>query len=375
MTGPYDWVPPGYWMQDSTHGGAWAYNTETSPGAAVPPIESMRKMIPAQDVKWPLDTVWFYHAAGGQFTKLLDRFNTALSTRYGQPATAEDYTVTSQLMTYEGERAMFEAYRRNKYVSTGLIQWMYNNAWPSIYWHLFDWYLLPAGGYFGTKKANEPVHAIYSYDDRTIAVVNDNKPRSAVRGARLRARILGLDNTEKFARDTVIDIPADTSLRVFALPEPTNLSTAAYFVDLRLNAADGRPLSNNFYWLSTKMDALSDSSTWYMTPVRNYADFTALRSMPQSAVTVRANSTRKGGVGTTTVTLKNPTKAIAFFTRLQVVGKGGEEALPVFWEDNYITLLPGESRTLTARYNVRDLGGGSPRVVATGWNIHRTTAR
>src|SRR6185437_16448406 len=106
--------------------------------------------------------------------------------------------------------------------------------------------LLPAGGYFGTKKANEPVHAIYSYDDRTIAVVNDNKPRSPVRGARLRARILGLDNTERFAKDTVIDIPADSSLRVFRLPEPTNLSTAAYFVDLRLTGADDRPLSNNF---------------------------------------------------------------------------------------------------------------------------------
>jgi len=206
-------------------------------------------------------------------------------------------------------------------------------------------------------------------------VVNDNKPRSPVRGARLRARILGLDNTEKFAKDTVIDIPADTSLRVFKLPEPTNLGTAAYFVDLRLTAADGRPLSNNFYWLSTKMDALSDSSTWYMTPVKNYADFTALRSMPQSAVTVRANSSRSGGTGTTTVTLRNPTTAIAFFMRLQVLGKGDEEALPVFWEDNYITLLPGESRTLTARYNVRDLNGGAPHVLVTGWNIHRTNAR
>nr|OLE58255.1 MAG: hypothetical protein AUG74_17295 [Bacteroidetes bacterium 13_1_20CM_4_60_6] len=326
MTGPYDWVPPGYWMQDSTHGGAWAYNTETSPGAAVPPI-------------------------------------------------AEDYTVTSQLMTYEGERAMFEAYRRNKYVSTGVIQWMFNNAWPSIYWHLFDWYLLPGGGYFGTKRANEPVHAVYSYDDRTIAVVNDNKPRSPVHGARLRTRILDLDASEKFSKDTTIDIPADSTLRVFALPQPTNLATPAYFVDLRLTGADGRPISSNFYWLSTKMDALSDSSTWYMTPVKNYADFTALRGMPQSAVSVSARSSRSGGTGTTTVTLRNPTKAIALFTRLQVVGRGGEETLPVFWEDNYVTLLPGESRTLTARYNVRDLGGASPRVVVTGWNIHRATTR
>ncbi|HJP61344.1 MAG TPA: glycoside hydrolase family 2 protein, partial [Gemmatimonadaceae bacterium] len=107
----------------------------------------------------------------------------------------------------------------------------------------------------------------------------------------------------------------------------------------------------------------------------NYADFTALRSMPRSAVTARANSSRSGGTGTTTVTLKNPTNAIAFFMRLQVVGKGGEEALPVLWEDNYVTLLPGESRTLTARYNVRDLGGAAPRVIVTGWNIHRTTAQ
>ncbi|HEY1951340.1 MAG TPA: beta galactosidase jelly roll domain-containing protein, partial [Gemmatimonadaceae bacterium] len=328
MTGPYDWVPPGYWMQDSTHGGAWAYNTETSPGAAVPPIESMRRMIPEQDIKWPLDTVWFYHAAGGQFTHLLDRFNAALSTRYGSPTTAEDYTITSQLMSYEGERAMFEAYRRNEYVSTGVIQWMFNNAWPSIYWHLFDWYLRPGGGYFGTKKANEPVHVIYSYDDRSVAIVNSNKTGTAIHGARLRARVLGLDGSEKFARDTVIDIPADSSMRVFILPEPTGV-TGAYFADLRLNAADGSPISNNFYWLSTRMDVLSDSSTWYMTPVNRYADFTALRGMPQAAVNARASFTRSGGTGQARVTLTNPGKSIAFFLRMQVTGKGGEEALPV----------------------------------------------
>ncbi|HST08118.1 MAG TPA: hypothetical protein VLJ83_08090, partial [Gemmatimonadaceae bacterium] len=370
MTGPYDWVPPGYWMQDSTHGGAWAYNTETSPGAAVPPIESMRRMIPAEDIKWPLDTVWFYHAAGGQFTHLLDRFNSALSTRYGSPTTAEDYTITSQLMSYEGERAMFEAYRRNEYVSTGVIQWMFNNAWPSIYWHLFDWYLRPGGGYFGTKVANEPVHAIYSYDDHSVAVVNSNRSGTAIRGARLRARIFGVDGSEKLSRDTVIDIPADSSMRVLLLPEPAGV-TGAYFVDLRLTGPDSRPLSTNFYWLSTRMDVLSDSSTWYMTPVKNYADFTALRSMPQAAVTARAQFTSSGGSGQARVTLTNPGKSIAFFLRLQVTGKDGEEALPVLWEDNYVSLLPGETRTLTASYRVRDLGGAPPRLLVTGWNIHR----
>lgn len=372
MTGPYDWVPPSYWLQDSTHGGAWGYNTETSPGAAVPPIESMRRMLPAGDVRWPLDSAWLYHAAGGQFTHLLDRFNAALAARYGAPATALGYTETSQLMTYEGERAMFEAYRRNAYVATGVIQWMLNNAWPSIYWHLFDWYLRPAGGYFGTKKANEPVHVLFSYDDRSVAVVNAT--RAPLHAVRLRARVLGVDGSLKLVRDTAITIPADSSMRVLVLPEPAGVQ-GAYFVDLRLTGADGRALSTNFYWLSTHPDVLADSSTWYMTPVKAYADYTALRHMPAADVRVAARFTRHAGEDAARVTLTNPGRAIAFFVRLQVTGRGGHEALPVLWSDNYVSLLPGETRVLTATYRRRALGGVPPRVVVSGWNVARTVGR
>ncbi|HEV2671540.1 MAG TPA: beta galactosidase jelly roll domain-containing protein [Gemmatimonadales bacterium] len=375
MTGPYDWVPPSYWLEDSTHGGAWAYNTETSPGAAVPPIESMRRMIPAEHLTWPPDSVWLFHAAGGQFARLLDQFNTALSTRYGAPTSAEDYTASAQLLTYEGERAMFEAYRRNQYASTGVIQWMLNNAWPSIYWHLFDWYLQPAGGYFGAKKANEPVHVLFSYDDRSVAVVHSGASRTPLRAVRLEARILGLDGSERLARDTVLDVPPDSSMRVFVLPEPSGLpDRAAYFVDLRLLSADGRPLSTNLYWLSTHPDVLADTSTWYMTPVKSYADLTALRGMPAATVSASASFTSRAGRGEARVTLRNPGPSIAFFMRLQVTGKGGQEALPVLWEDNYVSLLPGETRVITASYAVRDLGGAPPQLVVSGWNVRRTAA-
>jgi exo-1,4-beta-D-glucosaminidase len=375
MTGPYDWVPPSYWLQDSTHGGAWAYNSETSPGAAVPPIESMRRMIPARDIKWPLDSVWLYHAAGGEFAHLLDNFNNAMSKRYGAPTSIEDYTATSQLMTYEGERAMFEAYRRNQYVSTGIIQWMFNNAWPSIYWHLFDWYLRPAGGYFGAKKANEPVHVLFSYDDRSVAVVNSGKSREPLRGVHLRARMLGLDGSRKFARDTMLDLPPDSSMRVFVLPEPTGLTGgAAYFADLRLTDAGGHPLSTNFYWLSTRPDVLADTSTWYMTPVKNYADYTALRSMRAAEVSTTARFSSSDGTETARVTLRNAGASIAFFTRLQVTGRDGEEVLPVLWEDNYVSLLPGETRVVSATYHLRDLGRGPPQVIVSGWNVRRTVA-
>jgi exo-1,4-beta-D-glucosaminidase len=266
---------------------------------------------------------------------------------------------------------MFEAYRRNKYTSTGVIQWMLNNAWPSIYWHLFDWYLRPAGGYFGSKKANEPVHVLFSYDDRSIAIVNGLRAR--LRGVHLRTRTLALDGRQLFARDTVLDLPADSTLRLFALPEPTGIS-GAYFADLRLTAADGRALSTNLYWLSTHPDVLADTSTWYMTPVKEYADFTALRQMPTASVKATARFTRNGDSGEARVTLTNPGHGLAFFIRLQATGSDGEEALPVVWDDDYVSLLPGETRVLTARYRARDIHG-TPQVIVSGWNVSRMVVR
>jgi exo-1,4-beta-D-glucosaminidase len=271
---------------------------------------------------------------------------------------------------------MFESYRRNKYKSTGVIQWMFNNAWPSIYWHLFDWYLRPAGGYFGAKKANEPVHILFSYDDRSIAVVNGAQSRTPIRGVHLKARILAIDGSEKFSRDTTLDLPADSAMKVFRLPEPpASPLGAAYFVDLRLTGADGQALSRNFYWLSTHPDVLSDSSTWYMTPVKNYADYTALRSMPTAAVKAVAHFTSSGGTGQGRVTLKNTGSTVAFFMRMQVTGHDDEEALPVLWGDNYVSLLPGETRSINVSYRVRDLGGAPPKLVVSGWNVRRIVAR
>ena len=161
MTGPYEYVAPSYWLTTKpTHppvnqggcGGAHGFNTETSMGPAVPPIESLRAML-AKDHLWPIDDCWNYHAGGGEF-KDIHVFTDALNARFGPPPAPRTTRVKSQLMTYEGIRAMFEAYSRNKYTSTGVIQWMLNNAWPSMIWHLYDFYLRPGGGYFGAKKAH-----------------------------------------------------------------------------------------------------------------------------------------------------------------------------------------------------------------------------
>jgi exo-1,4-beta-D-glucosaminidase len=112
-----------------------------------------------------------------------------------------------------------------------------------------------------------------------------------------------------------------------------------------------------------------------MTPVKSYADFTALRDMPAAAVTATAQFSQRAGWGEARVTLRNPGPAIAFFMRLQVTGRGDQEALPVLWEDNYLSLLPGETRVVTATYRERDLGDAPPQVVVSGWNVRRIIAR
>ena len=171
MHGPYDYVPPSYWLTDTKNGGAFGFATEMGPGAAVPPIESLRMMLPP-DRLWPMNEFWMFHAGGDEF-KDLKLFTEALEARYGKATSVEDYARKAQALAYEGQRAMFEAFGRNKYDATGVIQWMLNNAWPSMIWHLYDYYLRPGGGYFGTKKACEPLHVQYSYDDGSVAVVND----------------------------------------------------------------------------------------------------------------------------------------------------------------------------------------------------------
>ncbi len=171
MTGPYDYVAPSYWLVDTyRHGGAWGFNTETSPGPAIPTLSSLRKFIPA-DQMWPPNATWSFHYGGGGF-KELKVFNDAMNATYGPAKNVNEYVRIAQTMSYNGERAMFEAYGRNKYTSTGVIQWMLNNAWPSMIWHLYDYYLDTGGGYFGTKKALEPIHVQYSYDDHSVYVVN-----------------------------------------------------------------------------------------------------------------------------------------------------------------------------------------------------------
>ena len=378
MSGPYEYVAPSYWETDphlrtksdicnqGGCGGAYGFNTETSMGPAIPPIESVERMVP-KDHLWPVDEYWNFHAGGGSF-KNLHVFTEALDARYGRAANAKDFTAKSQLMAYEGVRAMYEAYSRNKYTSTGVIQWMLNNAWPSMIWHLYDYYLRPGGGYFGAKKALQAIDPVYGYDDQSIWLVSSQYDDA--KGLKLTARIFNLDGTLKFSKESAVDAAADSTMKIFELPQIKGLSPA-YFLDLRVADSTGKLVGSNFYWLSTKPETLDWSkSNWYMTPTASYADYTALAQMPKVKLSVSSNNSRDGKVAETRVTLENPSKTLAFFVRLKVnKGDGGDEILPVVWQDNYISLLPGEKREITATYAASSLGASEPKVEVSGWNV------
>ena len=366
MSGPYDYVPPSYWLRDPGQwGGAYGFNTETSPGPAPPLIASLQKFIPKQNL-WPHDDVWNFHAGGGEF-KQTNIFDNAMTVTYGAPISLADYEKKAQAMTYDDERAMFEAYARNKYKSTGVIQWMLNNAWPSVIWHLYDYYLVPGGGYFGAKKANELVHAQYSYDDASVVVVNSLY--EAQKGLKLRVRVFDLAAKELFSDSRSVDIDADSAVRVLTIPQISS-QNAPYFVRLELTDMAGKSVSTNFYWLPATLEELDwEKSNWYITPAK-YADMTALATLPATNVEWNSQLERRNEEQIVRVTLHNIGTNIAFLVHTELKrGHGDDDIAPVLWDDNYISLLPGESRTLTAVVKLRDLGGVVPVIRVDGWNI------
>jgi len=376
MTGPYDYVPPEYWLLDDDHfGGAFGFNTETSPGAAIPELSSLKKFLPAEHL-WPIDDVWLFHTGAGDLNGNLDRFNHAMNVVYGPPRELNEYLLKSQAMDYDGERAMFEAFGRNKYSATGVIQWMLNNAWPASIWHLYDYYLQPAGGYFGTKKACEPLHIQYSYDDRSVVVVNSVN-RDFI-DLTAEAAMYDFNLKKLFSRTVPLASSSDSVQRLFKLPSE-NIDTQVYFVQLRLLDKTRNVISTNFYWLPKKLSEMDwsvehEQSHPYYSDVTSYSDLSMLNQLKKVHLDASASARGLTDGKEVRVQVQNPSGGLAFQVHLSIVDdKSGEEILPVLWEDNYFSLLPGESRVVVARYSPA-ANVGHVRLEVNGWNTDTESA-
>ena len=369
MTGPYDYVAPSYWYVDHTEGGAFGFNTETSPGPAIPSIASRQKFLPDPDA-WPPTANWSLHNGGGEFVNL-NVFNAAMESVYAKPSSAADYERLAQTMEYDSERAMYEAYAKNKYSSTGVIQWMLNNAWPSMIWHLYDYYLDAGAGYFAAKKACEPLHIQYSYDDRSIVVVNSTY--EPVEGLHASVEVHNPQWKELYTAEAEVHSAPDSSQRVFTIPDRLYSDADRIFlIDLKLTDASGRIVSRNFYWVPGMLTQFDWNRTAYThTPAERHEDLTAMTNLPPAQVSAAAEISETPKGRELRLHLSNSSAALAFQVHAAARTANGGLIAPVFWSDNWIELVPGESQTLTAL--LPQDSPAVPVVQLDGWNIAPAT--
>jgi len=373
MDGPYVWEPP-ILMWDTTRAGS-AFGTTGEEGfETVPPEESLRKFLAPADL-WPIGAAFNYHSGGpGTPFDNVTAFTKGIDNRYGANTNITDYARKAELLNYESERAFFEAWNANKYTGPdatfGTIFWMQSNVWPGVHWNMYDYYFKPGGGFYGTKKANEPVHVSYNYFNKAVQV--ENSSLIANNSLTVSATVYNIPTlAQMYTNQVVINASANATTPAFTIPAITGLSTT-YFIRLQVRNSGGQLISNNLYWYSTSPDTLGNKSNWYSTSVSNYANLTGLNSLaPNSSVSASASRTIASGQETVTITLMNTSATnIAFFTRAEVTaGNNGLEVLPITYTDNYISLFPGESITITSKYATADLGGQSPHLRIRGYNV------
>ena len=369
MLGPYAYTAPVYWFTDTNFGGAYGFNTETGPGAQVPQLESLKKFIP-EDKLWPISDVWNYHCGRYEFADL-SRFITAINERYGTPESLAEFDLMAQAMNYELMRPMFEAFQVHKNRSTGIIQWMLNAAWPKMYWQLYDYYLQPTGAFYATQKACSPLHLVYNYGDHKVYVINDYT--HAIENLHAQIRIYTIDSQLVANKTIDFEVAADSSLPIFEIEGIEDLSTT-YFVDLRLFDDENKKINTNFYWLSKKEEVLDYEADLgefaFHTPSKVYADFTLLKTLTKVDIDVNYTIEEINDHQQITATLSNTGNAIAFLINLKLLDSTtGESILPVFWEDNFISLIPGEQRTLRATFNCR----AKANLKVEAWNSKNIT--
>jgi exo-1,4-beta-D-glucosaminidase len=402
--GPYDWVPPNYWY-DTTHlgsdstvtnaGAAWGYDSEESAGDTIATMDSLSRFMSASDLSnlWQSTKANQYHAnyetrcnTGYSFGTLC-HFDAAMNARYGTPASLARYVEEGQAQNYEDVRAQYEAYidhaNNTPLPSTGTIYWQMNKGWPSLLWFLWNFDGDQAGSYFGGQEANRPLHALYALD--TGKVTLDNLTNTTQSGLSVEAKVYNLSGT--VTNDQTASNLSLTSQQVMTSVltpvVPTTPAGTTYFVELQLKQ-NGVLIDRNAYWLSTTPDATNWSKSLGapVGSISTYANLTGLNSLAtigSSSIAVTAHTATQSGPDgadrATTVTITNNSTSVAFLLRADVrrgtgttPAAGDNELQSSIWQDNDITLFPGESQSIVVTWNSSDLQGLSPIIGVSGWN-------
>ena len=360
----------------------------------VPSLESMRKFLPEEKL-WPINESWAlhdwtYHMNGpantymdalklykpGAFTVPADRVQgqkpdpaDPVFIRYkkdiyrmvedaGRAYTLEEFHRISQLINYENFKGVYEGLTVKR--SNGFLMWMSQSSWPSFMWQTYDWYLDTNAGYFGAKAANQPTHAVW--DPRDDSIVLSNMTPETFRNVTTSMKIFDLDGrvvSEK-TWDTALLRPDSYGVKLAAATSDFAKSTTdLVFIRLTVKDNSGNVLGDTLYWHNWK----------------DYMQYESLNRLPDVNISASVSSksvvTGETGKGNDLykITLSNNSSTPAVQTRIRTVSSiTGEDILPAFYSDNYLSLMPGESRTITVEFDPKYLKGGRPVFQLSGWN-------
>jgi len=331
MAGPYEYVGPSYWYQPEAPGVAFGFNTETGIGAQLPVKESLQKMLGPN--LFPIDQRWniLCTASSGDMNSL-KQLNEVIRNRFSEAKNINEYLRHADLLNYESTKAMFESFRVRWPHTTGIIQWMLNGARPGIYWQLYDYYKQPNAAYYGVKKGNAPVQLIYDYYTQAVYAVNET-----LQPVKSTARMQLLTDSKTTSDSTQIEVAPGTVVKVFDI---NTAQAPAAFLLLKL----GNTATNEYFITGEKDTYDWANTTWVHTPITKYASYAMLGNLCTTDVEMTITPTSDGYQ----VKVSNPTDKVAFMVRL-TAKQQGQLICPAYWSDNYLTLAPGETRTVTCK--------------------------
>ena len=308
--------------------------------------ESMLRTFSPEGI-WPQDNEWGMHDYTREGAQGCTSFNEIIAKGYGEPQSAKEFADLAQWVNYDGHRSLFESRSQNR---KGLLMWMSHSCWPSMVWQTYDYYFEPTAAYFAIKKASEPLHIQWNPATDEVEVVNYSA--GTHKGLTAKVQVLNMDASVAWEKETVVDSNEDTTEKCIKLEFPENLSKV-HFIKMTLTE-DGNVISDNFYHRSLEEN--------------NYQDLQQLPKVAlESATTVDKNA---DGTWSAVSVIENKTSAPALMIRLNVVGdKDGQQILPVFYSDNYFSLLPGEKKEIRMNWKDEDTRGNEGKVLITGYNV------
>ncbi|HUB59832.1 MAG TPA: glycoside hydrolase family 2 TIM barrel-domain containing protein [Puia sp.] len=325
--------------------------------------ESLERFIPKEDLVPPsypgkggkgeegLDPVWKYHKYIG--------YDSAVYA-YGPVKDLRDFAEKAQLVNYDQYRALAEGFSSHMWEwYTGAIIWKTQNPWTALRGQMYDCYLDVNAGLYGLHTGSEPLHIMYD-PVRGMTMIANNGFRTR-RDLMMQVRVFDMDGKVTSLGQQFFEVGPTTSKSYLPIGRHIDAlrRKEGLFLSLRLLDTARRVVSDNFYWLPDSAGV--------------YSGLQRLGVAALTAETHRVLSSEPGKERLQVILHNPPGGPVAFFIRLSLLDPVTHlRLLPVFYSDNYLSIPPGESRTVTLEWNSKPHGPAyapTPLLSVQGWNV------